>query len=238
MNKLDQIEKFAREHMGAEPAHDFEHAHRVRNWAVKIASHENYDHANLVQATALLHDIGLAHTRNNRRLHGEVGAQMAYEFLKRGTLFPTDAIEQITHAIRYHCTNRGGSGKLLDILRDADIIDSLGAIGVIRTVRYWLAKRDYDPDNVRSRTWQMTANDFDELFDKGLPLGDNVVDFMNFQISCYDNMATNTGKAIARPLVTFTQDYILQMEDEVNCAVAGVFVETSAKVVCPLLPRG
>ena len=214
---IEQIENFAREHVLIEPAHDFEHIHRVRNWALKIALGEKYTDNTIVEAAALLHDIGLTHTQNNRRLHGEVGAQMAHEFLTENALFPSEGIDEITNAIRYHCTNRGGSGQLLDILRDADIIDSLGAIVVIRTVRYWLNKPDYDPDNVRSSTWQMTAKDFDERFDKGVAVGDNIVDHLNFQISCYDNMATDTGRAIAMPLVTFTRNYILQLEAEIHC---------------------
>ena len=226
MNRIEQIENFAREHVDVEPAHDFVHMHRVRNWALKIASGDKYPSSDMVEAAALLHDVGLARTRENRRGHGEVGAEMTYDFLTENALFATEEIDEITNAVRYHCTNRGGNGQLLDILRDADMIDCLGAIGVIRTVRYWLQKPDYDPDSVRGDTWRMTAKDFDERFDRGVAVGDTIVDYLNFQISCYDNMATETGKAIARPLLTFTRNFILQLEAEVSRMVGDQFEET------------
>lgn len=76
----------------------------------------------------------------------------------------------------------------------------------------------------------MTAKDFDERLDRGVAFGDNIADYMNFQISCYEIMATNTGKAIAKPLLTFTRDFILQLEAEIRCTVGNLFVDTNAKI--------
>ena len=42
MKTIEPIEAFAGEHGTAEPAHDFEHIHRIRNWALKIAAGEKY----------------------------------------------------------------------------------------------------------------------------------------------------------------------------------------------------
>lgn len=113
MNRLEQIENFAREHVAAEHAHDFEHIHRVRNWALKIASGEKHRDSDMVEAAALLHDVGLTRTRENRRQRGEVGAEMAHAYLTDNALFAPEEIDEITNAIRYHCTNRAGMGNYL-----------------------------------------------------------------------------------------------------------------------------
>lgn len=215
MKMTQQIESFARGLMTSEIAHGFDHVHRVRNWALKIAAGERYPNAEAVEAAALLHDIGLSRAKDKRRLHGEIGAEMARDYLLKNALFPPECVSEIANAIRYHCANRSGSGQLLDILRDADMIDCLGAMGVIRTVRYWWEKPDYDPNNVRGATWQMAARDFDDRFDKGVEVGGNIVDHLNFQISCFDNLATETGRRIAAPLTQFLRAFILELEAEV-----------------------
>ncbi len=220
MNRIEQIENFAKQLLDTEAAHDFEHIHRVRNWTLKIAKGEGYpSDLEVPEAAALLHDIGLPQSKDNRRMHGQAGADIAREYLLENDFFTPAQVEEIVNAIRYHCRNREGEGQLLDILRDADMIDSLGAIGVIRTVRYWPNKPDYDPANIRSAAWGKNAKFFDERFDRGADSGDNIVEFINFQISTYENMATETGKALARPLISFARNFILQLESEVNCTV-------------------
>jgi len=52
----------------------------------------------------------------------------------------------------------------------------------------------------------VTARHFEERFDKGVAVSDNIASCLDFQINCYDNMVTETGRAIARPLLTFTRD--------------------------------
>ena len=124
---MRQIEEFVEQFMAAEPGHDFEHIKRVRNWALKIARAEGCEDLEVVEAAALLHDIGIP-AANPRRKHGEAGAEMAREFLAERGFFTENQIEEICHAIQYHCTNRGGDGKLLDVLRDADMMDMFGAM--------------------------------------------------------------------------------------------------------------
>jgi len=159
---------------------------------------EGFEDLASVEAAALLHDIGRGHTDNERQ-HGEVGAEIAKNYLKENGFFNDDEVTDICNAIRYHCTNRKGEGMLLDILRDADKLDLSGAIGIWRVMisKYFLS---YSPDdNLRGETWQMGAADFDKRFDAGIGPGEYIVDEINFCISCYDNFATETAKSIATP---------------------------------------
>ena len=65
-------------------AHDFKHVDRVRRWALHIARDEGYADLALVEAAALLHDIGLAHV-TERSDHGGVGAEGNFSFWGSGS---------------------------------------------------------------------------------------------------------------------------------------------------------
>lgn len=210
---MQHVEMYAKQMMTAEIAHDFKHADRVRKWAVQIAPQEAYDNVEIVEIAALLHDIGYTKTR---RFHAQMGAQMAARFLRDCKLFSDQEIEAITHAIRYHNTPRGGKGKLTDIVRDADMLDMFGAIGVMRAWTSKASQPEYNPRNVKGDTWGITAQEIDQRFAEGKGTGEYIVDQINFQISCYDNLMTETAKKFAKPLVEFMKQYMLQLEFEVT----------------------
>lgn len=199
--------------MSNEVAHDFKHVERVKNWALQIASKEGFEDLEVVEISALMHDIGLTQAEK-RSMHGEVGAEMAAKFLNN--LLEQQRIDDICNAIKYHNKNRDGEGKLLKILRDADMMDLFGAVGVMRAFTSKSSKPEYDGADVKSTTWQMTAGDFDKRFDAGIGIGNFIVDQINFQISCYDNLSTNTARQFAKPLVEFMKDYIKQLDAEIT----------------------
>jgi len=138
------VEDFARQIMTKEIAHDFKHADRVRNWALRIAQGEGYENLQVAEVAALLHDIGLARVKK-RSLHGHIGALMAAEFLTENAIFPEEVIAEIANAIRHHNSIQHGNGRLLDIVRDADILDLLGAIGIMRAYTSQSTRPEYDP---------------------------------------------------------------------------------------------
>jgi len=212
-NRIEHIEEYAKAIMPANSVHDNEHIHRVRNWAFVIAHEEGYERADLVEAAALLHDIG--YTYVDEANHGQVGAEKAREYLLENGNFNEKEINEIVHAIRHHSSNRGGEGTLLDILRDADMLDGFGAFGILRCIKPMAADPDYNPENVKGETWGMGVKDFNERMDSGKGAGEYIVDHLNFQISWYGNLATNTARRFAKPLVAFLKEYILQLESEV-----------------------
>lgn len=218
--KLTGIEAYARERMVGEPGHDFEHVNRVRHWAVKIARAEGYTPLEAAEAAALLHDIGLPDARP-RRKHGERGAELARDFLEGQHLFEAPVLEEIEHAIRFHCTNRGGEGQLLDILRDADMMDMFGAVGLLRGIVFVADKPLYDPDRPKGVLWGASAGDFDKRIDEGLGIGDTITDVLNFHISCYENLATASARSMAAPMAAFLQDVLMRVESEVRTARDG-----------------
>ena len=106
VGRIAQIEGYVRESMSAVVApalliaHDFKHVDRVRGWELRVAEAEGVD-LELVEATALLHDIGLTRLEvEERNQHAQVGADLALEFLEQKRLFTQRENRIIAAAIR------------------------------------------------------------------------------------------------------------------------------------------
>lgn len=215
-NRIQQIEAFAREHLtNGEVAHDYKHVDRVRHNALYIAQQEGYPNLDCVQAVALMHDVALKYVEF-RRDHGRVGAEMAEQFMHEKQLFSAEEIAEIAHAIRWHDSVKQDDSPLLAILRDADMLEIFGAVGLMRGFASRATLPDYDPAHLRGETWGMGARDFDVRFAEGKGTGPTMMDGLNFQISCYDNLNTETAKRVARPLVDFMRAFVDQLVGEIE----------------------
>ena len=212
-NQIQLVEDYARSMTVGEVAHDFQHADRVRRWALRIAHEEQYLDTDPVEAAALLHDIGLA--SGGRKQHADVGADLAEAFLHQHRLFSDASIAEIVLAIRSHNT-LDDCGTLGAILRDGDILDLLGAVGIMRAFTSKAHMADYPPGVVKGDTWGMNGADFTERFRAGLGVGSNIVDQINFQMSCADNLTTPAARMFAAPLLTFMQVYMHTLEAQVT----------------------
>jgi putative nucleotidyltransferase with HDIG domain len=228
MDEIQQIEDYVRSTMTGVVAHDFKHVDRVRHWALRIAEEEGFKDLEIVEIVALLHDIGLSYVdeEKERDKHGQVGAEIASRFLKENLDLTEDQIEQIASAIRHHCSppslvtdllkDMGEKGRLIGIIRDADIMDAIGAVGLMRAFTSKAIKPEYDPGNIKGATWGLSSRGFDERFAKGLGIGGTIVDQINLQISHYDNLNTETAKRLAKPLIEYVKEYVVQLEREVE----------------------
>jgi HD superfamily phosphodiesterase len=221
-SRIKQVEKFAKESMDSiqgrdlKLAHDYKHVDRVRGWILQIAQNEGYENLELAESTALLHDVGLAHVEH-RQEHAQIGAEIAARFLKEHGLFGTQEIATIADAIRWHASASGG-GRLGEILRDADKLELFGAIGIMRCLTSRYAIPDYDPQNIKGETWEMTIEAFEERFAAGMGVGSTIIDHVNFQMSLYDDLYTKTAQELALPLIEYAKGYIKQLEFEVIAA--------------------
>ena len=213
--RIRRIEEHVRRVLAEQVAHDYKHVDRVRRWAVQIADAEGYPDLELVEAAALLHDIGLPYAPE-RRLHGEVGAEVAVAFLRSCDLFVEGEVAEIARAVAYHNTLHEGLGPLADIVRDADILDLLGAVGIMRAFTSKAALPEYDPANIKGATWRLTARQFDARFQEGLGIGAHITDQINFQISCYDNLNTAAARQWGRPLAAYMRDFLRQLACEIE----------------------
>ena len=184
-------------------AHDLNHVDRVLYWAVWIAREESFRNLDIVEVTALLHDIGFLgiNVESDRNKHGEIGAEIASRFLTGNSSLTNVQIEQIAIAIRYHnvppsraatlLLTLGKRGELVEIIRDADILDALGAVGIMRAFTSKSHLEEYDPGNVKGETWGLTTGYFlTKKASKGIGFPQYIMDQINWQMTYPRNLHT------------------------------------------------
>lgn len=124
-----------RARMETDPAHDFGHLRRVADWAVRLGAAEHVD-PRLAVAAALLHDIVNVPKTHPDRAHASTrSADVAREVLP-GLGFTAEETEAVAGAVRDHSYTRGAVPEtpLGRVLQDADRLEALGALGVMRCV--------------------------------------------------------------------------------------------------------
>lgn len=105
----------------------YEHTMRVYRWAIKLQSKLGGD-LDIIALAALLHDIGW----DDERPHSEVGAELAVEYLDSIGVDP-EIITRVGEIIMIH-TDKDTDAELsleCKIVMDADLLDEVGAIGIL-----------------------------------------------------------------------------------------------------------
>lgn len=122
-----------------DPVHGFDHVLRVYRMAERLARQEGAD-LEVVRAAALLHDAQGSATRGGdagRLDHHHASAEFAAQVLQAEG-WPPGRIAAVQHCILAHRFRDGTPPETLEarIIFDADKLDVIGAIGVVRTVAY------------------------------------------------------------------------------------------------------
>lgn len=135
-NTIDFVKESLKE---AEAGHDWFHIERVYNNSQLIAKNEEVDMF-VVKLGALLHDIADAKFHNGDE---KIGPQKARFFLNSLGLESgiTEHIVQIIQNISFKNSleekeEESFSSKELEVIRDADRLDAIGAIGIARAFHY------------------------------------------------------------------------------------------------------
>lgn len=191
-----------------DPAHGWEHVGRVYHLALRIAAEEGAD--TLITGTAaLLHDIGrLVHKKGVH--HARLSVEESRDILARYPFTP-EQVEAILHAIEAHSFSQGVEARTLEarVLRDADRLDALGAIGILRwaitgTLKGKPETRNYHPDDPFGE--RRALNDklyrLDHFFAKLLKLEEGI--------------STTTGRAIARRRTDYMRGYLQEFKAELE----------------------
>lgn len=134
-------------------AHGFDHALRVSKWAAIIATAEK-GNVFLAEMSALLHDIGRAteHLPGNTKTHHELSYDMCREWFKQNRVFDLLSKQEkliILYAVRYHWNEAADKYKIAWILRDADKLDTFGAIGLKRIREFYNKNEEIILRNIR-----------------------------------------------------------------------------------------
>jgi len=117
--------------------HDFSHIERVYNFAIAISEGLNLD-LDVIKTSALLHDISKEKEINESiKDHAEHGSIEAKKILEEME-FPEDKIESVCKCIKLHSKPNNNSGiNELRVLKEADGLDGIGAIGIARAYSFF-----------------------------------------------------------------------------------------------------
>jgi uncharacterized protein len=192
---------------GRDPAHDFQHIMRVYKNAELIGRKEGADMEVLLPA-ALLHDLvvypkGSAKTSKS----ADDSANLAEKWLQRYG-YPQDKIDKICYCIRTHSYSKRLVPSTLEgkILQDADRLDALGAIGVVRTF------------SVGGTEGRAFYNPSDPFWKSNRELNDREWTLDHFQtklLKLKKSMHTKTAREIAQERAKFMELFIRQMQKEI-----------------------
>jgi uncharacterized protein len=191
-----------------DPAHGWEHIERVYRLALYIAEQEKAN-AFIAGMAALMHDTG--HLSTEKTLHhADLSMSMAGELLLAYDV-SAGTREAILHAIAAHSFSLGIEPRTLEakVVRDADRLDSLGAIGILRwaitgAIRRTEETQTYHPDDPFAEWHALDDRRYmlDHFFTKLLKLD--------------DTMATRTGRVLAQQRMAFMRAYLDEFRRELE----------------------
>ncbi|MFX0096497.1 MAG: HD domain-containing protein [Candidatus Hodarchaeota archaeon] len=132
---IRKVEDYVRANMPNDLHHDYWHVKRVENYAIQIAGEEEADEY-IVRLAALLHDIGRKSEKQVGHSHTIIGSEMARRVL--GELdVDNKTIKRVTACIASHSrisSERKPESLEAKVVYDADGLDMVGAVGLLRTV--------------------------------------------------------------------------------------------------------
>lgn len=155
-------------------AHDLAHLLRVANWTMRLGgSGVNQEEA---VAAALLHDlVNVPKNHPDRAKASEFSAKAAEPLLAKAGFTP-DSIARVQEAIRDHSFSRGAvpQSPLAKALQDADRLEAVGAIGLMRVFSTGarMGTRYFDPEDPWAQKRELNDLKFsvDHFFTKLLKL--------------------------------------------------------------------
>lgn len=180
-------------------AHRADHAFRVAHIAKYIATQENYSDPEVAEVAGLLHDMGRT-VKEEEKDHGPAGVPMASEMLDQFTDYDNEIKQQILDAIRDHSAFKA-EGVLTHILQDADKLDGLGAVGLMRAYTSKYSLPAYDPDDIAPSKGERNTTIHGQIA---------------FQLEWVDMMETATGRALALKRGEVMRDFLNTFKSEVE----------------------
>jgi uncharacterized protein len=191
-----------------DPAHNWQHVQRVYKLALHIARQEHAD-LFIVGIAALMHDLGRL-SDDKTKHHADLSVLSALEILSAYQVTP-DTQEAILHVIAAHSFSSGVEPRTLEakVLQDADRLDSLGAVGILRwaitgTIQRTPQTQAYHPDDPFDE-WH-TPDDRRYLLDH----------FFTKLLKLSSTMSTQTGRALAQQRTAFMHAYLDEFRRELE----------------------
>ena len=195
------------EESATDAAHDQGHVRRVVANARKLAEAEGGDLA-VVLPAAWLHDcVVIAKNSPQRSSASRLAAERAGALL-RAAEYPAQHIAAIEHAIEAHSFSARVAPRTLEakVVQDADRLESLGAVGIARTLITGGANGT--PFYNFSEPFPVTraADDRTSIIDH----------FFTKLLTVADTMQTAAGRAVAEQRAEFLKQFLTQLGTEIG----------------------
>ncbi|KGR90482.1 phosphohydrolase [Ureibacillus massiliensis 4400831 = CIP 108448 = CCUG 49529] len=184
-------------------SHDFAHIERVIQNAEAILESEPTADRETVLVAVLLHDVSDKKYTDNKNLENQLLDELPL------SLEQQQQIREIIESVSFN----GGNEKLAKtleakIVRDADRLDAIGAIGIARTFAYGGAKGRKLYDDAEEARMEMTE---EEYRSKNTA---SVTHFYEKLLLLKDLMTTEKGKQMAEERHAFMLSFLQQLKKE------------------------
>ncbi|GAC1690386.1 MAG: hypothetical protein NVS9B9_12500 [Ktedonobacteraceae bacterium] len=177
--------------------------------ALSIAKQEQGDRF-IVGMAALLHDLGRTVPHTETRHHADLSVSLATTLMQKYCV-PQEQQDAILHAIIAHSFSRGVEPRTREarIVRDADRLDGLGAIGILRwaitgAMRRTPETRSYHPHDPFGQ--QHTLDDQHYMLDH----------FFSKLLKLEATMLTESGRSLAQQRTAFMRTYVHEFKRELE----------------------
>lgn len=203
----EQYKEFLLTECDVDTSHGLSHIQRVVSTAKILCSEEGAD-LQIVNPAAWLHDcVILPKNHPDRASASKQAAEKASGFLKARS-YPQEKIHGVVHAIEAHSYSAGINPETIEakIVQDADRLDALGAIGIVRcfTVGGRLDRPIYHPEDpfCDNRTPNDAVYTVDHFYKKLFTLP--------------ETMNTESARVEARTRVKYMQAFLDRLRIEIS----------------------
>lgn len=210
--KNDMLSQFSTDPQFDDPSHDLSHIERVLRSCLEIGE-ANQANLEVLMPAGLLHDVvNVPKNHPDRAKASSMAAEKAAEILKNYD-YNQDEIAAIGQAILEHSFSAGHSPTSLEsaILQDADRLDAIGSIGIMRMVTCGnkFGASFYNPEDpmAENRDYEDKKFSLDHFYTKLLKLE--------------SMMNTKQGKAEAKKRTDFMKSFLEQLKDEIGVGENG-----------------
>lgn len=184
-------------------SHDFQHIERVLNNAEAILKEEPSANSLLVQLAVLLHDVSDAKYAEDKSEEERILNMLLISDEDKAH------IRDIIKSVSYNGGNEVEAKTIeAKIVRDADRLDAIGAIGIARTFAYGGAKGRKLYDDAEEVRVQMTAEEYRSKQTA------SVTHFYEKLLLLKDLMLTKKGREMAESRHAFMVQFLEQLKKE------------------------
>lgn len=208
MNTIEKCELLVKDiYNQFDASHDFQHIERVRKNAQIISQEEGAVRTDLIELAVLLHDV------SDVKYSGSEGKAKENAILDELGL-PLSDRQEIVEIIESVSFSGGHEkeAKTIEakIVRDADRLDAIGAVGIARTFAYGGAKGRKLYDWSEAARMNMSESEYRSQETS------SVTHFYEKLLLLKDLMVTETGKKLAKQRHEFMLAFIDQLKIETS----------------------